>query len=57
MDYKKNDVSNVLGLFGVDNFTYQEIYDREAFSAVERQWPLLNEILQRTTSVASDVKK
>ncbi|WP_408871246.1 BcsR/BcsP family cellulose biosynthesis protein [Gluconobacter kondonii] len=56
MDYKKNDVSNVLELFGVDNFTYQEIYDRESFSVVERQWPLLNEILHRTTGVVSDVK-
>lgn len=57
MDYKKNDVSNVLGLFRVDNFTYHEIYDRESFRVAEREWPLFNEIRHRTTDVVPDVKK
>ena len=46
MDYKQDDIRNVLGLFRVDNFTYHEIYDREALSAVAGKWPLLKEILQ-----------
>ncbi|MCH4143496.1 hypothetical protein [Acetobacter peroxydans] len=57
MDYEKNDVGNVLGLFRVDNFTYHEIYDRESFSAAERKWPLFNEILHRTAGAAPDVNK
>ena len=51
MDYKQDDIRNVLGLFRVDNFTYHEIYDREALSAVAGKWPLLKEILQCKTKV------
>lgn len=55
MDYKQNDVSNVFSLFGIDNFNYREIYERDSFDAVQEKWPLLNEILHQHPPASSDV--
>jgi hypothetical protein len=45
----------VFSLFGIDNFNYREIYERDSFDAVQEKWPLLNEILHQHPPASSDV--